>query len=109
LGLGKDAEKRKRRKTMRIYLIPTVLGLSLLAAAPALALDDWLGGNRLNVPRDQWLPPAEIADRLSGQGYKVHEIEADDGAYEVEMTKNGTRMEVYVHPATAEILVGYDD
>lgn len=94
---------------MRKFLIPTLLGLSVLAAAPALARADWDGGQRLNVPRDQWLAPAEIADKLSGQGYKVHEIESDDGAYEVEMTKNGTRMEVYVHPATGEILVGYDD
>lgn len=94
---------------MRKYLIPTVIGVSLLAAAPALAIDDWGGGNHLNVPRDQWLSPAEIADKLSAQGYEVYEIETDDGAYEVEMAKNGTRMEVHVHPATAEILVGYDD
>jgi hypothetical protein len=55
------------------------------------------------------MSPTEIADKLSAQGYEVFEIETDDGAYEVEMAKNGTRMEVYVHPATAEILVGYDD
>lgn len=94
---------------MQKYLIPAMLGFSLLAAAPALALDDSTSGKRLNVPRDQWLSPTEIVDRLSAQGYTVKEIEADDGAYEVEMTKNGTKMEVYVHPATAEILVGYDD
>ena len=94
---------------MKNYLIPAALGLSLLAAAPALALDDDWTGNRLNVPRDQWLPPAEIADKLAAQGYKVHEIEVDDGAYEVEMTKNGTRMDVHVHPATGDLLPGYDD
>ncbi|HUW73248.1 MAG TPA: PepSY domain-containing protein [Methyloceanibacter sp.] len=94
---------------MRKYLIPTLLGLSALAAVPALAVADWNDGKRLNVPRDQWLPPSEITEKLSAQGYKVYEIETDDGAYEVEMTKNGTRMEVHVHPATAEILVGYDD
>jgi hypothetical protein len=92
---------------MRKFFIPTLLGLSMLVATPALA--DWDGAQRLNVPQDQWLAPAEIADKLSAQGYKVDEIEADDGAYEVEMTKNGTRMEAHVHPATGEILVGYDD
>ncbi|ODS03255.1 hypothetical protein AUC71_10605 [Methyloceanibacter marginalis] len=92
---------------MRKFFIPTLLGLSMLAAMPALA--DWDGAQRLNVPQDQWLAPAEIADKLSAQGYKVDEIEADDGAYEVELTKNGTRMEAHVHPATGEILVGYDD
>lgn len=93
---------------MQRYLIPSLLGLSMLAAVPALAAD-WDGTSRLNVPRDQWLSPAEIADKLSSQGYKVFEVETDDGAYEVELSKNGTRMEVHVHPATGEILVGYDD
>lgn len=95
---------------MSKYLVPTVLGLFLFAAAPAFAIDDWFSGNRLNVPSDKWLSPTEIVDRLSAQGYKVREIEADDGAYEVEMVdKNGARIEVHVHPATAELLPGYDD
>ena len=41
--------------------------------------------SRLNVPADQWLPPLEIADKLSPQGYEVLEIDSDDGAYEGEM------------------------
>jgi hypothetical protein len=94
---------------MRNYALPALLGLSMLVASSGLALADRYDGNRLNVPREQWLPPAEIAERLSSKGYKVLEIETDDGAYEVDVVKNGTRMEVYVHPATAEILVGYDD
>jgi len=96
---------------MRNYLIPSLLGLFLFAAAtPAVAIEDWILGNRLNVPRDQWLSPTEVVNKLSAQGYKVQEIEADDGAYEVEMVdKNGTRIETHVHPATAELLPGYDD
>ncbi len=40
---------------MRNYLIPALLGLFLFAAAtPAAAIEDWISGNRLNVPRDQW-------------------------------------------------------
>ena len=95
---------------MRNYLILTAVGLSLFAAAPALALDDWSSSNRLNVPRDQWLSPTQIGEKLTAQGYKVHEIEADDGAYEVELVdKNGTRIDTHVHPATGELLPGYDD
>ena len=96
---------------MRNYLILSLLGLFLFAAAtPAWAIEDWISGNRLNVPRDQWLSPTEVVNKLSAQGYKVQEIEADDGAYEVEMVdKNGTRIETHVHPATAELLPGYDD
>jgi hypothetical protein len=96
---------------MRNYLIPAILGLSLAAAGSAFAVDDdWVGGNRLNVPKDQWLSAGQIAEKLTAQGYKVHEIKVDDGAYEVELIdKNGTRIDTHVHPATAEILVGYDD
>jgi hypothetical protein len=95
---------------MRNYLILSALGLSMLAAAPALAADGWASGNRLNVPQGEWLSPSQISEKLSAQGYKVHEIEADDGAYEVEMIdKNGTRIDTHVHPATAELLPGYDD
>ena len=44
------------------------------------------------------------------KGYKVIDIEIDDGAYEVELTdKNGVRVEGHVHPETGELLLGYDD
>jgi hypothetical protein len=87
--------------------IASLLAVSIAAVAvPALA--DPAG--RLNVPRDQWLNPAQISEKLIAQGYKVSEIESDDGAYEVDLVdKNGTRIEAHVHPATGELLVGYDD
>jgi hypothetical protein len=95
---------------MRRYLVPTVFALSLAAAVPALAADNEDGDSSLTVPRDQWLSPSEITDKLSAQGYKVEQIESDDGAYEVEMVgKNGARLETHVHPATAEILANDDD
>lgn len=83
--------------------------VSLLAAAtavatPALACDDY---GRLNVPRDQWLSVPEMIEKLGQQGYKVYEIEVDDGAYEFEATtENGVRVEACAHPATGEILKG---
>ena len=91
---------------MRKYLIPAAAGLSLLAALPALSsASEGTDGDRLGVPRDQWLPLSEIADKLTALGYTVEEIESEDGAYEVEMVdKNGVRSEARVHPATAEIL-----
>lgn len=89
---------------MRGYLSLPALALAVAAATPALAVD------RLNVPRDQWLSSAQISERLVDKGYKVTEIETDDGAYEVDLIdKNGTRVEAHVHPATGELLVGYDD
>jgi hypothetical protein len=95
---------------MRTYLIIPAIALTFAAVQPAFALDDLWERGRLNVPRGEWLSPAQIAEKLGAQGYKVIEIEADDGAYEVEMTdKNGMRVESHVHPKTGEVLVGYDD
>lgn len=88
----------------------TAIALAVLgafaAATPALA---WTG-NRLNVPAEKWMSPAELKANLKDQGYDVREIEADDGAYEVEMIdKDGTRIEAHIHPETGEILKNYDD
>jgi hypothetical protein len=95
---------------MRNYLILPVLALAVAGATPAAAIDDDFKSGRLNVPRDQWLSPAQISEKLVGLGYKVTEIESDDGAYEVDLVdKNGTRIETHVHPATGELLTGYDD
>jgi hypothetical protein len=94
---------------MRTYILPPVLALSLAAAAiPASA--DPAPGTRLNVPQADWLSPAQITDKLAGAGYRVTEIEVDDGAYEVDLIdKNGTKVEGHVHPATGELLRGYDN
>ncbi len=95
---------------MRKYLLPATLGLSLLAAGPVVASEMDEDGDRAGVPRDQWLPLSDIADKLSALGYTVTEIETEDGAYEVEMVdKNGVHGEARVHPVTAEILPDDDD
>jgi hypothetical protein len=92
---------------MRTIILAPIVALSLVAAMPAVA--DPAPGARLNVPRAEWMSPAQITDKLVAAGYRVTEIEADDGAYEVELVdKNGTRVEGHVHPATGELLLGYD-
>jgi len=87
-----------------------MLTLAIMVPSAASATDDRFEGNRLNVPQGQWLSPTQIAEKLSEKGFKVIEIESDDGAYEVEMIdKNGTQIDAHVHPATGELLLGYDD
>lgn len=91
---------------MRTLILAPVLALAL-AAIPAVA--DPAPGARLNVPQADWLNPAQVADKLAGKGFRVTEIEVDDGAYEVDLIdKNGTKIEGHVHPATGELLMGYD-
>lgn len=93
---------------MRRIALATALVATMGLAAPVLADDH--DRSRLGVPAAQWLSAGEIKDKLTAAGYTVREIETDDGAYEVEATdKDGVRMEFHVHPATGEILRGFDD
>jgi len=80
--------------------------LSLAFVAPAFADDDDYAGP---VPRDQWLPASQVVQKLESKGYKVHEIEADDGAYEFEATGSSGRIEGRANPATGEILGTWPD
>lgn len=91
---------------MRKMLILTVVAALVGGAGLALASDDdkakRLG---VDVPRDQWLSIAQVTERLAGQGYEVRKIEADDGVYEAYVIdQSGARLEVYLHPATGEVL-----
>ncbi len=77
--------------------------LSVALAGPALADDDYFGP--LNVPRDQWLPVSQVVQKIEAKGFKIREIEADDGVYEFEaVDSSGARVEGHAHPATGEIL-----
>jgi hypothetical protein len=92
-----------------MLLSAIIISAAIAVPAAVLAGDDHRDG-RLNVPHDKWLSPGQISEKLDQKGYRVTEIEVDDGAYEVEMTdKNGVRIEAHVHPETGELLLGYDD
>jgi len=75
--------------------------LTFALAVPALADDDYAGP----VARDQWISTSAAVQKLEAKGFKVQEIEADDGYYEFEGTdSSGARVEGRVHPGTGEIL-----
>ncbi|MCC7253890.1 PepSY domain-containing protein [Hyphomicrobium sp.] len=83
--------------------------LSFALAVPALADDDDYVGP-LNVPRGEWLSASQAIQKIEAQGYKVHEIEADDGYYEFEGTNSsGVRVDGHAHPATGEVLSTHPD
>jgi len=86
---------------MRKLLTLAVFGLTL-AAGYSLASDRSTDGT---APRDQWLPLDQIEQSLRSQGYEVHELEIDDGRYEVEaIDPDGRRVELYIDPLTGKIL-----
>jgi len=75
-------------------------------AGAAVANDDFAGP----VPREQWLSTSAVTQKLETKGFKVREIEADDGAYEFEATDaSGARVEGRAHPATGEVLYVHPD
>ena len=93
---------------MRRIALATAFVTAMGLGTAVMASNDH--GKRLNVPSADWKSAAEIKDKLVSAGYSVREIETDDGAYEVDVVdKDGVRMELHVHPATGEILRGYDD
>jgi len=87
---------------MRKILPILCIGAALGAASPVLASD----GDRCgNTPRDQWLPEATIKAKVGELGYEVRKIKVEYGCYEVKgVDKNGAKVELYVHPATGEIV-----
>lgn len=56
-------------------------------------------------PDAEWLSVEQLTQKLKEQGYTVREVERSHGCYEVEATDaKGGRVEIYVDPATAEIV-----
>lgn len=86
------------RKILPILCIGAILG----AASPILASESDRCGN---TPREQWLTEAIINTKVTALGYEVRKIKAEKGCYEVEgIDKNGAKVELYVHPATGEVV-----
>ena len=94
---------RKSMITAAVLAISAGLGASLAfaqgtdapAAAPAPA--EAAPSERLSL--------ATVAARFEEQGYRVTEIELDDGVYELEgLDSQGMRVKAHVDPATGEVI-----
>lgn len=70
---------------------PLLLILSLLIAAPTVALAD--------KPGADWLTHSQVTEKLLAQGFtRVIKLEADDGHWEGDAVKDGKTYEVHVDP-----------
>ena len=94
----------------RSFIYATVVAISACAAVPALA-SERVGGKPAGViTSGDWLSFEEIAARLTAKGYRIKEIELDDGLYEVEVrSERGGKSELYVDPRSGNILRRDDD
>lgn len=83
----------------------TMLASALLVTSftvPALADDHGRCGN---VPQKDWMKIEQVTAKMTERGYDVRGISADHGCWEVEARdKDGGRLELDVHPVTAEIV-----
>lgn len=65
-------------------------------------------GDPRNAPRAGWMSMSEIAAKVEAQGYRVLEIEIDDGAYEIKaVDARGSRAEADLDPSTGEPIRGW--
>jgi hypothetical protein len=79
------------------------LTAALLAAAMAASI---ALPARADRPGPDWMPLDQAFRTLTEAGYRdVTELEADDGAWEAEATKDGKRVDVKVDPRTGTISV----
>jgi hypothetical protein len=93
---------------MRKIMIAPIVAVAVASVAGfAMASDDSPG---VDVPKEQWMSIAQIAERLASEGYEVREIEVEDGAYEVSaIDGDGKRFKAYLHPATGEVIKDKSD
>ncbi len=89
------------RAVLKFMLLASILGL----AAPALAN----GGEKKeqcgNATRTPWLSQQTVKAKLTEIGFDVRRLEAQRNCYNVAaIDKLGVLVEMYVDPATAEVL-----
>ncbi|WP_281969038.1 PepSY domain-containing protein [Roseovarius nanhaiticus] len=74
-----------------------LIAAAVMAALPAFAAD--LGmGTQLGTTMD------EIKATLTDMGYEVRKLEMDDGKIEAYAVKDGQMSEMYVDPATGQVV-----
>jgi hypothetical protein len=91
---------------MRAALISAVLSIAVLSQ-PALASDD---DGCTKAPKEQWLQLDQLKSKLTDQGYKVKDIEFEDGCAEAKVEdKDGKRAELKFDPVTAAVVKQEED
>ena len=59
---------------------------------------------KADQPGPDWMPAQQVIEQVLKSGYtQVTELEADDGRWEGEGTKNGQKMEFHADPKTGVI------
>jgi len=91
---------------MKPLIIATAIALGSLAAAPAFASDEAeKAETHCAAPKAEWRSEDALRAHLTAQGWKIEEIETDDGCYEVEgVNKAGQSVEAKFDPKSFDML-----
>jgi hypothetical protein len=55
--------------------------------------------------REKWLAQAEVRERIKRLGYRIVDLEIENGCYAIEVRdKRGREIDLYVDPMTARIV-----
>ncbi|MCS6778284.1 MAG: PepSY domain-containing protein [Geminicoccaceae bacterium] len=82
-------------------LVPLLAGAVLVFASAAAAAADICP----SVAKERWLSKEAIAAKARELGYQVRIVQEEHGCWEVKgLDAKGARVEVYFHPATAEVV-----
>lgn len=83
---------------------PAILALALVLSA-GLAGSAFAEKGPDGKPGADWMPKEQLLQKLEAAGYSnLKGLEADDGHWEGEGTKNGAKMEFRADPRTGELL-----
>ena len=84
----------------KIITISSIALASMLAAAAAHATD-------ICEPHGaaEWMSEADITAKATEMGYEVRKVKQEDGCWEVKGMKDGKRVEAYLDPDTAEVVL----
>ncbi len=83
------------------FLVPTVIGIILASGAGAAAAS----GRCPQAPSEQWKPQSDVHAAAEALGYKVANIEVDDGCFEVKaVDKKGKRYELKFNPTDLRLI-----
>ncbi|MEZ5900025.1 MAG: PepSY domain-containing protein [Hyphomicrobiaceae bacterium] len=92
------------RTAPNLAVIALAIGLAL--TSNAFASED---EGCTKAPKEQWLTLEQLKSKLTEQGYKVKEIEFEDGCAEADVEdKNGTKSELKLDPVTASVVKSED-
>jgi len=87
---------------MKKLSILIAASFALTAAIPAYASDN---DRKCGVVTGAWMSADAARSIAASKGYDARRVKRDDGCLEIYATdKNGTRVEIYMHPVTGEIV-----